>query len=225
MRKIVFISFSFLIIVLSTFHAYSQTAIISNEALRIAKEREVVVEVKVKKYSWPCWGVIWRTNYVFTNSHCLLLVPNGPPSEDGDLNIKINNNKAEVVKDFGATTTASVSDLVLLRTKTKYFEPVGWETNFQLGDVVFSFGKSGLAVGKISNISPTRMAIFADLRTRPGDSGSGLWSLEGKLIGLRSGYLLNTEVDLTDVRSTTIRIQTLLSEINLTDLNVSKTHK
>jgi len=140
--------------------------------------RSVLVEVGTPQAPMgSCSGVILRTDTVLTAAHCAI----------GDT-FRVNGKEATVIKiDKGA-------DLLLLRVKTERFRMVTFG-KVVMGQDVMTVPDYGppfnriLFFGRVSSLPKGQ--IWSDLKAAPGFSGSGLFDLDGRMVGLNNRFLLH----------------------------------
>lgn len=149
-----------------------------------AWNRSVAVEIgTLEKRMGTCSGVILRTDLVLTAAHCAV----------GDV-FKIGSELGTVVKVDKPT------DLMLLKVKTKPFRMVPFG-DVKMAQEVLSvplfedFGKV-LLFGRVAVITSDQ--IWVDMKAMPGISGSGLFDLDGRLVGLNNRFALH-QSDITVV--------------------------
>lgn len=140
--------------------------------------RSVLVEVGTPQAPMgSCSGVILRTDTVLTAAHCAI----------GDT-FRVDGKEATVVKIDKAT------DLLLLKVKTERFRMVTFGKVVMGQDVMAApdFGPPFnriLFFGRVSSLPKEQ--IWSDLKAAPGFSGSGLFDLDGRLVGLNNKFLLH----------------------------------
>jgi len=120
-------------------------------------------------------GVILVTNFVLTCFHNLYV----------DSGIKVGKEEAEIVD------VDPLHDLTLLMVKTKELERVILN-KAGLGEVVFSFGNpmgldGALLFGRV--VFKTDQRVISDIHGQPGVSGSGLFNLQGELLGINHSVI------------------------------------
>jgi S1-C subfamily serine protease len=140
--------------------------------------RSVLVEIGTPQAPLgSCSGVILRTDLVLTAAHCAV----------GDT-FRVDGKEASVVKIDKAT------DLLLLKTRTERFRMVTFGKVVMAQDVMAApdFGPPFnriLFFGRVASLPNGH--IWSDLKAAPGFSGSGLFDLDGRLVGLNNQFLLH----------------------------------
>jgi hypothetical protein len=140
--------------------------------------RSVLVEVGTAEgVLGSCSGVILHTDLVLTAAHCAL----------GDT-FRVDGKEATLLK-IDKTT-----DLLLLKTKTDKFRMVTFGKVVMSQDVMAApdFGPPFnriLFYGRVAAMPSGQ--VWSDLKAAPGFSGSGLFDLDGRLVGLNNRFLLH----------------------------------
>ncbi|NIO03255.1 MAG: hypothetical protein GTN74_01195 [Proteobacteria bacterium] len=196
---------------------------VSTESIRLAKRRCVVVEnnrhtarksilgVLADLESIRGTGVIIQKNLVLTNTHILR-----PDSE-----ILIDGKVATVVR------RSDEHDLALLAVETEKLPKITIDELEHAGERVFYVsnpgrGEDGVIHGMIVEIDEQFIYTdgFEDIETSMGTSGSGLYSKQGHLIGLKKG-MLSEESDprCLSVTIPATRIKKFLGELIVEDFS------
>jgi S1-C subfamily serine protease len=197
---------------------------VSTECIRLAKRRCVVVEnnrhtaresilgVLADLESYRGTGVIIQKNLVLTNTHILR-----PDSE-----ILIDGKVATVVRK------SDEHDLTLLAVETEKLPKITIDELEDAGERVFYVSNPGrredvVIHGMIVEIDDQFIYTdgFEDIETSMGASGSGLYSKQGHLIGLKKG-MLSEESDprCLSVSIPATRIKKFLRELIVEDFSL-----
>jgi hypothetical protein len=152
--------------------------------------REVVVTARDDCVLLPGF-IIWEEQGEGVIIGSCLVVSIGHILTRGDLCLLVSGRVARIVRLEKAT------DLLLigLDENCEYFHPLGYELSPVVGmpAVILreaAFGLSWQAAGIVAEIRPT--AIFlSGFSVRPGESGSPVYTQEGKLLGIVRGKEIN----------------------------------
>lgn len=141
--------------------------------------RNVTVEIARDKkgtFDSSCSGVVVWTGAVLTAAHCL------------GLEMTVGGNNAEVIA-FNDET-----DLLLLKVWTPKFTRIGINVDPSVGDEIFTvcnfldFTDVYLR-GALSAVGVTR--VLSQFPGAPGFSGSVMYDMSGRLVGLNSQYVVS----------------------------------
>lgn len=170
----------------------AQSPVPAKDVLLSAQERAVIVTVTrsypgVEEDVCSATGVIVETNYVLTNYHliqCYFRAKELLP-KDASLMLKADGEPAQVLR----SDVFPQIDLSLLSAKTPKMPRVVIDENVEYLQPVFYVGNTWklgkiVSTGRVTFIN----SLFVYTDTVPGwsMSGSGLYNLEGRLIGLQT---------------------------------------
>lgn len=143
-----------------------------------AFRRSVLVEIGTPEAPvGSCSGVILRTDLVLTAAHCAV-----------GSTFRVDGKAASILKIDKNT------DLMLLSVKTERFRMVTFG-KVTMGQDVMSVPDYGppfnriLFFGRVASMPEGQ--LWSDLKAAPGFSGSGLFDLDGRLVGLNNRFLFH----------------------------------
>jgi S1-C subfamily serine protease len=144
-----------------------------------AAARNVTVEIAREKrgdFDSSCSGVVISTGYILTAAHCI------------GLQMKVGGNDAEVV------AFDDPSDLLLLKVWTPKFSRLEININPSIGDEIFTVCNfldftDVFLRGSVSGVGLTR--VLSQFPGSPGVSGSVMYDMSGRLVGLNSQYVVS----------------------------------